>query len=214
MDKRACLTILLTCLSFLAAACGGSSAGVQSSPSILSATSSLGAAVSPTTVSTPPTLSVSPPPWPAPVSDELARIVAAGLPALRNEELAYHVHAHLDVFVNGAAITVPANIGIDNVARVISPLHTHDSTGIIHVESAQPKTFTLGQFFTEWGVRLNATCVAVFCSPETPIKAYVNGATYSGDLAQIEIKGRAEIALVVGSAPSSVPSKYDFPPGY
>jgi hypothetical protein len=33
----------------------------------------------------------------------------------------------------------------------ISPPHTHDTTGILHTESANPKPNTLGQFFTESG---------------------------------------------------------------
>src|SRR3954468_15734424 len=121
--------------------------------------------------------------WPAP-SDPLARAVAAGLKPEVKEQLAYHVHAHLDVFVDGRPITVPAGIGINiddpEVRRFtdtpdgsaayggieqcrkpcISPLHTHDTTGILHTESATAKRNTLGQFFTEWGVRLSSSCVA------------------------------------------------------
>jgi hypothetical protein len=31
------------------------------------------------------------------------------------------------------------------------PLHTHDSSGIIHVESPLSRTFLLGDFFAVWG---------------------------------------------------------------
>src|SRR5687767_13720340 len=96
-------------------------------------------------------------PWPAP-NDPLERIEAAGLEPATHEFLDYHVHAHLDVFVNGEAVEVPAAIGIDITdpgVRVfesdlgtgyggieecedpcISPLHTHDPNGVIHTESA------------------------------------------------------------------------------
>jgi hypothetical protein len=113
------------------------------------------------------------------------------------EFLTNHAHAHLDVFVDGKPIVVPAGIGINiddpEVRRFdepdgsvayggitlcttpcISPLHTHDSTGIIHTESASPEPNTLGQFFTEWGVDLGDSCVGEFCSPE-PIAFCVNG---------------------------------------
>src|SRR5205823_5454712 len=76
-------------------------------------------------------------PWPAPLNSR-KWIVASGLPALPNERLEFHVHAHLDVFVNGVRTPVPAQIGIDTVTRVISPLHTHDQTGIVHIEAEAP----------------------------------------------------------------------------
>ena len=50
--------------------------------------------------------------WPAP-SDPLARAAAAGLVPETAEHLAFHVHAHLDVFIDGAPVVVPAGIGIN-----------------------------------------------------------------------------------------------------
>src|SRR5882672_619347 len=63
-------------------------------------------------------------------------VTQAGLPLFGNEQLAVHYHVHLDVLVDGQPITVPQGIGIDNTAQKISPLHTHDTTGVIHIESA------------------------------------------------------------------------------
>ena len=50
--------------------------------------------------------------WPAP-KDPLARAVLAGLKPERKEFLNNHVHAHLDVFVDGRPVRVPAAIGIN-----------------------------------------------------------------------------------------------------
>ena len=47
-------------------------------------------------------------------------------------------------------MAVPALIGIDPQGRFLAPLHTHDASGIVHVESQRPYPFTLGQFFTIW----------------------------------------------------------------
>ena len=69
------------------------------------------------------------PPWSAP-TDAAAAMRAAGLPMLSREGTVEHIHAHLDVRVNGQPVDVPAMIGIDR--RGISPVHTHDSTGVIH----------------------------------------------------------------------------------
>src|SRR4051794_32473983 len=66
----------------------------------------------PYTAAAAPTPAKDAPPWPAP-PDPLRRARAAGLTPERREQLAYHVHAHLDVFVNGRVVRVPAGIGIE-----------------------------------------------------------------------------------------------------
>src|SRR5690348_2649465 len=65
--------------------------------------------------------------WPAP-SDATAQAKAAGLPMLGQEGQVLHIHSHLDVFVDGKPVTVPAEIGIDLARQQISPLHTHDTS--------------------------------------------------------------------------------------
>jgi hypothetical protein len=165
--------------------------------------------------------------WPAP-PDPLERTVAAGLQPERKEFLIHHAHAHLDVFVDGKPIVVPPGIGIDiddpevkRFVRVgyggiercrkpcISPLHTHDATGIIHTESKSPEPNTLGQFFTEWGVRLSESCVGEHCSPAR-IAFYVNGKPYQQDPRAIELTDRKEIAIVIGTPPAQIPKAADF----
>jgi hypothetical protein len=171
-------------------------------------------------------------PWRAPV-DPMARAVAAGLKPERAEMLTYHVHAHLDVYVNGRHVTVPAGIGIDihdpgvhtfvlpdgskaygGITKLcpracISPLHTHDDTGILHTESSTPTPNRLGQFFVEWGVRLTRSCVGGYCRP-TGIEIYVNGKRYRGDPRRILLSNHTEIAIVIGTPPKKIPRSADF----
>jgi hypothetical protein len=170
-------------------------------------------------------------PWRAP-DDPLARTVRAGLKPERKEHLTYHVHAHLDVFVDGRPISVPAGIGInidDSAVRrfdepdgsfsyggidpachkaCISPLHTHDASGVLHTESKTPKPNTLGQFFTEWGVPLSNSCVGKYCDPK-PVAVYVNGKRHAGDPRAIELTDRKEIAIVIGTPPAKIPKTAD-----
>jgi hypothetical protein len=169
--------------------------------------------------------------WPAP-KDPLARTVAAGLKPEPKEFLIHHVHAHLDVFVDGRPIVVPAGVGINirdpEVKKFtlpdgsksyggielckkpcISPLHTHDASGILHTESATAKPNTLGEFFTEWGVRLNASCVGPYCAPR-PIAIYVDGKRYTKDPRAIELTDHKEIAIVIGSPPAQIPKTANF----
>src|ERR1700682_4376822 len=98
----------------------------------------------------------SPPPWPPP-TDLPAAVGQAGLPLMGSEGSVLHIHAYLDVFVNGPPVPVPADIGIDQQAGTISPLHTHDNSGVIHIEPPGQATFSLAQFFTEWQVSLSAS---------------------------------------------------------
>ena len=151
-------------------------------------------------------------PWSAPTSGVAALIRKAGLPALPQEMLEYHLHSHLDVIVDGAAQPVPADLGIDRVAGVLSPLHTHDARGLIHVENDEEEPFHLGQLFVEWNVRLDSACVGSYCSATTPVKYYVDGEEYTGDPAKIEFQRHREIAIVIGTPPPKIPTKYDFPP--
>jgi hypothetical protein len=167
----------------------------------------------------------SPPNWPAPPNPmELTR--NAGLVPERAEFLQYHVHAHLDVFFNGEPVTVPAGIGIDttNPAVIsdeqgaglkrecdkpcIAPLHTHATDGVLHTETKTPQPNTLGQFFIEWDVRLDSSCVGEFCDPETTIAIYVDGEVNEGDPREIELSDGREIAVVIGSAPAEIPSEF------
>ena len=168
--------------------------------------------------------------WPAP-PNPMELTVDAGLVPEREEYLQYHVHAHLDVFIDGRPVIVPAGIGI-NIADpdvtkfddpgdvsyglekcaqpCISPLHTHHASGIIHIESATTTPNKLGQFFIEWAVELTSTCVGEFCEPEKPIVFYVNGQEFTGDPTTIDLADQTQIAIVIGTPPASIPSTADF----
>jgi len=60
----------------------------------------------------------------------------------------FHIHPHLAIIINGQPQLIPANIGI--TATCLSALHTHDTSGTIHVESPEQRDFTLGDFFAVW----------------------------------------------------------------
>lgn len=151
--------------------------------------------------------------WPAP-QDASAAAKRAGLPVYGEEKLEVHYHAHLDVYVDGRHVLVPAGIGIDERRQRISPLHTHDTSGVVHVEAPKPRPFTLGQVFTEWGVPFSASRLGQFhASPGHPLAVYVNGEKATGDPGKVRLAPHQEIAVVYGKAPTPLPTSYDFPPG-
>jgi hypothetical protein len=155
------------------------------------------------------------PPWPAP-ADATAAARNAGLPMLSSEGNVEHIHVHVDVLNDGQPIPVPANIGIDTTRRAISPLHTHDDSGVVHIESPVKRQFSLGEFFSEWGVSLSADNIGGLRETDGKVvRAYINGELRTGDPAAIMFNQHDEIALVYGLPQSgeSVPATYDFPAG-
>ena len=165
----------------------------------------------------PPTVApgrTTPPPWPVP-ADASAAAAAAGLPMLGEEGNALHFHAHLDIFVNGTPLQVPAEIGVDHARRKISPLHSHDLTGVIHIESAErDATFTLEQFFTEWQVSLGADHIGGLRADDAhQFKVFVNGTLRAGNPGEIVLAAHDQISIVYGAEPPSIPSSYQWTNG-
>jgi hypothetical protein len=169
-------------------------------------------------------------PWAAP-ADPMNLAEQAGLTPETHEFLLLHVHAHLDVFVNGSPVTVPAGIGIaihdpgvkhamqdgslvygfidpPCAQPCISPLHTHDVSGVMHTEAKKNQFNNLGEFFTEWKVRLDNKCVGGYCRPAAPISIYVDGDAYSGNPREIRLENLREIAIVIGTPPTKIPSSF------
>jgi hypothetical protein len=77
-------------------------------------------------------------------------------------KMVMHIHPLISVSVNGQPIIIPENVGIDNTLwkdhsldeygmQGMSPLHTHDSSGTLHVESTVNRDYTLGEFANVWG---------------------------------------------------------------
>jgi hypothetical protein len=152
----------------------------------------------------------------------------AGLTPDTKEYLTYHVHAHLDVLVNGQPVEIPGGVGIEITdpavesfgtgyggipeegceQACISPLHTHDPDGVIHIEAPSEDEFTLGQFFVEMGIRLDESCVDESCKPDVPVAVFVDGQRQSGDPADIVLRDSQEIAIVIGIPPEEIPDTF------
>ena len=106
-----------------------------------------------------------------------------------------HFHPLLKLFVNGKQIPVPANIGIDPTqdAMQMAGLHTHDTSGTIHVEGVNGAR--LGQFFRIWGVPLSANQLGPYrAGGGNAVRMWVDGkpSTAFGQLRLAEI-GRAHV---------------------
>ena len=71
-------------------------------------------------------------PWPPEYLYLADRLPSLGLTTLGQEGVATHIHAHLDIFVNGKRVTVPPQIGI-NPAQCSYTLTQSAHTGVMQV---------------------------------------------------------------------------------
>jgi hypothetical protein len=162
-------------------------------------------------------LQTGPAPWGANTADLAQRLQAMGVPPLSPVEgTVIHIHQHLDLYVDGRKVPVPAGVGIDPAVGY-APLHTHDTSGIVHVESPTVRTYTLGEFFGVWGVRFTPGCLGGYCAGGgRQLRVYVNGRAYRGDPTTLALAPHQELVVAYGTPaqlPSPVPSGYPFPPG-
>jgi len=150
------------------------------------------------------------PPWPLP-PDATDRVAAAGMDT-GPMGMAEHYHAHLDIIVNGEAVPVPANLGIDPATGGMAALHTHTADGLVHVEAdTQDEAFTLGQLFTAWDVKLTAEQIGSMTTTDgNELKVYVNGEEQSGNPAMLRLADQQQITIVFGDQQVDIPDTYDF----
>jgi hypothetical protein len=122
-----------------------------------------------------PGLQTGQPPWPPEYKHLAERLRQLGLPPGGSEK--FHHHALLHIYVDGLLVPLAANIGLEPAKGLESSLHTHDHTGIIHMEAPAPYNYTLGDFFAVWGVKFGP--------------AQLGGLTgYGGDKLHFYLNGR------------------------
>ena len=154
-------------------------------------------------------------PWDANADEAQARAEAIGLPP--ESPVVMHEHSNLQLFVHGESQPVPTDIGIDtsNDPAYIASLHTHEESGTVHMESSQSRTFTLGEFFDVWGVRLSPSCMGAYCNdPENRLQVFVDGEEVTDEsIRDVALNDQLVIVVTYGTEdelPDPIPSEFDF----
>jgi hypothetical protein len=161
----------------------------------------------------------------------------------------YHVHAFLGLYVNGQEIAIPDGVGMVNpfgdfnsdnpctqglnnfecYADLFYYMHTHDASGVIHMEAPSPtcgvasgfatpcnmSQFTLGNFLDIWGISSSPMNFGPFAGPVTvytsplqyaPCPSSGNCYTgsnlyslYTGDPRNIPLFSHTVVWILVGS---------------
>jgi hypothetical protein len=127
-----------------------------------------------------------------------------GIECVKAEQFAFHIHTKFNLTIDNRSYTIPAGIGIipDNC---IYWLHTHDDSGIIHVESPIKKAFTLGQFLHIWN-KFNSSDIVIENITNNNINGTIvvydaNGTQMNNatDYRNIELKDQEIISLIISS---------------
>jgi hypothetical protein len=196
----------LAALALAAAGCGSSSHTTASTPHTTAATTATTQAPS---QPGPEGIPLEQGSQLAPASSTSPGNAVDGIQCAPIEQLAYHIHAHLQVYVNGQPRALPGAIGLLSpvpqqtaagpfygAQRCYYWLHTHTNDGVIHIESPTRRIYTLGNFFNEWRQPLSAGQVA---SATGAVTAFINGKRWTGSPASIPLNPHAAIQLDVGS---------------
>jgi hypothetical protein len=130
-----------------------------------------------------------------------------------------HYHAHITIYVpdNGKLrkVPIPADMGIEvqgQTATVLASVHTHDTSGVIHMESDK-KNFkaNLFQIMSVWGVRFNSSCIGGYCGG---VHMWVNGKPNT-QFGSYTLQEHDQVTLVAGPLPAGFKpqSSYKFAAG-
>src|SRR5438552_15906657 len=129
------------------------------------------------------------------------------------EQSAYHVHAHLTIYIDVKAVPVAQGVGIATTQQSVSCyywLHTHDSSGVVHIESPAGRSFTLGNFFDIWGGQFQQLGYPSQLDLSSGWQAYVNGKPYNGDFHKIPLGDNTLITLAYNSPNVKLDTTYNW----
>jgi len=138
-------------------------------------------------------------------------VAEAAVPCSGAEMTRYHIHAHIEIDIRGARQTVPGDVG--HRPTCLYWLHTHDDTGLIHVEADVAVNYTLGQFFTVWDQQLSQEQVlGERVGPGEEVRVLVDGQPFMGDPRSVPLTPHEQIVVQLGPK-FPAPQPFTFPPG-
>lgn len=134
--------------------------------------------------------------------------VVDGVPCLTEDLPEHHIHVHLEILDDGINVTVPAGIGVGRpwgadpsgfiaTGACFAWMHTHDTTGVVHIVTPEEKSFTLGQLFEVWGQPLGQGSSLGY---QGAVAVFVNGDRFDGDPRKVNLANLANVVLELGRA--------------
>ncbi len=133
-----------------------------------------------------------------------------------NEQLSYHIHVLLTIYINGQQVSVPQGVGI---APGSSPsclywLHTHDTSGIVHIESPTTRLYTLQNFLDIWqSFQAQQISFPTQLASSSGWTIYVNGKVVTGDFKSVSLNPHDLITIMYNSPNAKPVTTYNWPAG-
>ena len=127
----------------------------------------------------------------------------------QQEQNAFHIHAHLTMYINGQALPLPAQIGIASDQSCLYWLHTHDTSGVIHIEAPANHSFTLGNFLDEWSTEFPTLGYPPQLD-QAGWQVYVDGKPYTGDFHKIPLQAHTLVTLMYNSPQAAPDTTYNW----
>jgi hypothetical protein len=151
--------------------------------------------------------------WTANTDQVESRLQFLGLPELGAEQLAYHIHQNLNLYVDGTQVPIPANIGIAGT-NALAVIHVHGTDNVIHIESPEQKLFTLGDFFAVWGLEFTPTSIGGYTNGGgKTLQVFLDGKKYTGDPTTLPLANHEVLTVAFGTQqqlPKPIPSTFDW----
>ena len=129
------------------------------------------------------------------------------------EQTAYHIHAHLTIYINGKQVAIPQGIGIASDQSCFYWLHTHTSDGVVHIEFPNQGTPTLGNFLDIWGQSFNSLGYQNELASSTGWTIYVDGKQVTENFNQLVLQPHQVITIAYNSPNITPDTSFNWPAG-
>lgn len=136
-----------------------------------------------------------------------------GISCDASEQLVYHIHAHLTVYIDGQPVALPQSIGVDG-STCIYWLHTHTTDGVIHIESPTQKVYTLQNFVDIWQ-KFSSSQITfpTQLASSDGWTVYVNGKQVSGTFSKVNLNAHDVVTMAYNSPGIKPDTTYPWPSG-
>jgi hypothetical protein len=130
------------------------------------------------------------------------------------EGTAFHIHAHLTIYIDSKPVSIPQGIGIASDQSCLYWLHTHTGDGVIHIEAPKKVSPTLGDFLDIWG---QPTFSQLGFHNELASSAgwtvYVDGKKVTSDFSKLVLQPHQVITIAYNSPNITPDTSFNWPAG-
>src|SRR5438876_4267161 len=129
------------------------------------------------------------------------------------EQTAYHIHAHLTIYIDGKPVAIPQGIGIASDQSCFYWLHTHTSDGVIHIEFPKQGSPTLGNFLDIWEQHFQQLGFHNELASSAGWTIYVDGKKVTSNFNQLVLQPHQVITIAYNSPNITPDTSFNWPAG-